>query len=148
MSLAAKFSDSFHRSFQLYRDLISTIDQSAFSSSLPGLPSNTLGQQLWCVIGARESFSRALAEDKWVGFDCSLTAEQITSRTDLLLAAKQSEEMINCHLARMCHFTDTQNQMILDLLEHECAHHGQLIRYIYALKLTIPRSWRDKYSLS
>ena len=30
----------------------------------------------------------------------------------------------------------------LDLLEHEAAHHGQLIRYLYGLDLPIPETWK------
>ena len=37
--------------------------------------------------------------------------------------------------------------LVLDLLEHEAAHHGQLIRYLYGLDLPIPDSWKRKYAL-
>jgi hypothetical protein len=37
---------------------------------------------------------------------------------------------------------------VLDLLEHEAQHHGQLIRYLYALKLAIPDSWKARYALA
>lgn len=33
-------------------------------------------------------------------------------------------------------------------LEHEAAHQGQLIRYLYGLRLAIPESWRKRYALS
>ena len=147
MRITSTIYDSFQRSFQLYRDLVKTVDEAALSSNLPKLPSNTIGQQLWCVIGARESFSRALIANQWSGFACSLNAEQITRKADVLAALERSEVQLNEQLAMIDTFSKTQNRLIIDLLEHECAHHGQLIRYLYGLKLTIPQSWRDKYAL-
>lgn len=35
----------------------------------------------------------------------------------------------------------------LDLLEHEIQHHGQLIRYFYALGLEFPKEFSDRYAL-
>jgi len=37
--------------------------------------------------------------------------------------------------------------LALDLLEHEAAHQGQLIRYLYGLALPIPASWKRRYAL-
>jgi len=34
-----------------------------------------------------------------------------------------------------------------NLLEHEAQHHGQLIRYLYGLRLPIPASWKSRYAL-
>jgi hypothetical protein len=36
---------------------------------------------------------------------------------------------------------------MIDLLEHEAGHHGQLIRYLYGLRREIPESWKKKYAL-
>lgn len=147
MSLAQTIDARFQKSFQLYRDLVKEVDESAFQKKLPQIPSNTIGQQLWCVVGARESYCRALTAQRWSGFTCSLSAEQIKRKPDLLKGIKNSEELVNEQITLIDSFTDTQNEMILQLLEHECAHHGQLIRYFYGLRLPIPQSWQEKYSL-
>jgi hypothetical protein len=42
---------------------------------------------------------------------------------------------------------DVRGRLVLDLLEHEAAHHGQLIRYLYGLKLPIPAGWKRRYAL-
>jgi hypothetical protein len=42
---------------------------------------------------------------------------------------------------------DARVRLILDLLEHEAQHHGQLIRYLYGLNLEIPESWKTRYAL-
>lgn len=41
----------------------------------------------------------------------------------------------------------TGQRWLGDLLEHETQHHGQLIRYIYALDIPRPPSWRERYAL-
>lgn len=105
MSIEAAVRERFERSFGLYRDLIASIGEPTIGSRLGELPSNTVGAQLWCVVGARESYSRAIEAGRWAGF-------------------------------------------AIDLLEHEAAHQGQLIRYLYALKLTIPPSWKARYALT
>ena len=58
MVSTAAVQRSFDRSFGLYRDLLAALDEDGLRSRLPGLKSNTIGAQLWCVIGARESYGR------------------------------------------------------------------------------------------
>jgi hypothetical protein len=143
--LHASIVGSFERSFGLYRDLVSSLDESSLLSDLPSLPSNTIGLQLWCVIGARESYTRAIRANQWSGFACSL--ESVSQKAPVVDALSSSSEQILNLLNSVDSFTDTQCRMILDLLEHEAAHHGQLIRYLFALRLTIPESWKSRYSL-
>jgi hypothetical protein len=40
-----------------------------------------------------------------------------------------------------------QRRLAMDLLEHEVAHHGQLIRYLCGLRIDIPESWKSRYAL-
>ncbi|MNL45598.1 hypothetical protein D3C87_1682570 [compost metagenome] len=37
-------------------------------------------------------------------------------------------------------------KFLLDLLEHEAQHHGQLARYLYGLKVGVPESWKSRYN--
>ena len=43
---------------------------------------------------------------------------------------------------------DDRLRFVLRLLEHESAHQGQLIRYLYGLQLPIPAGWKDRYALA
>lgn len=52
--------EKLERSFKLYEDLIEFLSEDTLSKKLPGLPSNELGQQLWCVVGARNSYLKVL----------------------------------------------------------------------------------------
>lgn len=146
MPIGATIQESFRRSFQLYQDLIDAIDEAWLSSNLGSVPSNTLGEQLWCVVGARESYHAAIAANKWNGFSCSLATT--TKKQDIAEALRRSAESVTSILGDIDDFSDEQNRLVVDLLEHEAAHHGQLIRYIYVLKLPIPASWKSKYALA
>lgn len=43
--------------------------------------------------------------------------------------------------------TIAQEKLAFDLLEHEVQHQGQLIRYLYGLKLGIPAGLKARYHL-
>ncbi|MGJ8642299.1 MAG: hypothetical protein ACSHX9_02730 [Luteolibacter sp.] len=145
MPITATIEASYNRSFELYGDLIESIGEGALASKLPGLHSNTMGLQLWCVVGARESFSKAIEANEWSGFSCSLdTTEQ---KEPVAEALSRSAESVSKVLSSMDSYSDVQNRLIVDLLEHEAAHQGQLIRYLYGLKLSIPDSWKARYAL-
>jgi len=145
MSLSNIIEESFERSFRLYSDLIDSLDEVTLNSKLPQLPSNTPGLQLWCVVGARESFSRAIKANQWSGFSCSLETASIIAPVSEAL--RRSADSVSEVLTSIDSYTDAQNRLIIDLLEHEAAHHGQLIRYLYGLKMAIPDSWKAKYGL-
>lgn len=145
MGLDAAVQESFRRSFALYRDLAGELEREALSSRLAGLPSNTIGAQLWCVVGARESYSRAIPEGGWSGFSCSLSdpLDAVLVRQSLA----RSAEAVTAVLDALESFDEARARLLMDLLEHEAQHQGQLIRYLYALGLEIPASWRERYAL-
>lgn len=145
MSISPVVRASFERSFALYRDLVDSFKDEALSSKLPNLPSNSIGLQLWCVVGARESYCQALKAGHWIGFSCSL--DSVAQKNPVAEALDRSAENLAGILTTMDSFTDTQNRLMIDLLEHEAAHQGQLIRYLYGLRLPIPNSWKSRYAL-
>ena len=147
MALAAVVRVSLERSIDLYEELVNGLPEAALAMTLPGLPSNSIGQQLWCVVGARESYSRAIEAGAWSGFSCSLTAEESKEGASVQRALASSADAVVGVLSDMDSYGDQQNRYIVDLLEHEAAHHGQLIRYLYGLKLRIPAGWKAKYAL-
>lgn len=145
MPIESALRERFERSFGLFRDLVESIGQHGLASRLGDLPSNTIGAQLWCVGGARESYSRAIAAGAWSGFTCSLDEPGSTSK--VLVALARSETDVREALDGLESATDLASGLILDLLEHEAAHQGQLIRYLYGLRLPIPASWKARYAL-
>jgi hypothetical protein len=147
MTIAAVIRENFERSFGLYRDLVASLSASDLACKLPNSRSNTLGQQLWCVIGARESYSRAVRAGSWSGFSCSLAYDHTGDKEAVIAALQRSEAAVLDALAMIDGQDDAQHRLILDLLEHEAQHHGQVIRYLYGLLLTIPESWKSRYAL-
>jgi hypothetical protein len=148
MALGDTLKKNLKRSFDLYRELVESLDESRLSATLPNLPSNTIGEQIWCVVGARESYSKAIQANGWSGFRCSLTSEQVGVKVEVLAALGRSETAVLTALRGIDNYSDAQNELALDLLEHEAAHHGQLIRYLYGLELEIPPGWKSKYALN
>lgn len=57
--------------FRAHEDLAEILPDEAFGQKL-SIPSNTIGEQFWCLIGARESYAKAIKENGWAGFSCSM----------------------------------------------------------------------------
>ena len=53
------------RSFKLTHDLFAHLDEESLSLDLPSLPSNRIADQVWCIVGARESYSQAIEAGGW-----------------------------------------------------------------------------------
>lgn len=131
------------RAFSLTRDLVMHLDETSLDLDLPGLPSNRIAGQLWCVIGARESYTRAIVAGRWQGFSCSLTTPRV--KQSVLAALQSTQERLN--EIDFTGLTAGQLDLAFDLLEHEIQHHGQLIRFVYGNRLTFPPSWRERYTV-
>lgn len=131
------------RAFTLTRDLVVHLDEGALGLDLPNLPSNRIAGQLWCIVGARESFTRAIEAGGWQGFTCSLSAPRVKGSVLVALEASQAR-LASLSFADL---GDERLALAFDLLEHEIQHHGQLIRFIYANGLTFPESWNKRYTV-
>jgi hypothetical protein len=131
------------RSFKLTHDLVAHLDEPSLGLDLPNLPSNRIADQLWCIVGARESYTRAIAAGGWQGFSCSLTTPRVKESVLVVLeATHKSLGEIN-----FADLNDAQLDLAFDLLEHEVQHHGQLIRFVYANGLGFPGSWNKRYTV-
>lgn len=142
-----QISDRLHRSQVLYTSLVETMDEKYLAQKLPKLPSNTVGQQLWCVIGARNSYLKAAQAGKWSGFSCPLSWEDTVSKKQVLAQLESTFDQISDFISSLELSAENEISFLLDLLEHEVQHQGQLIRYMYGLKLQIPEQWKKRYSL-
>jgi hypothetical protein len=129
--------------FSLTSDLAASLSEDALSLRLGDLPSNSIGEQLWCVIGARESYLRAIVNEGWSGFSCSL---KMVSKDTVLKSLIESAAECLTYIGRQ-QLSEKQLGFAMALLEHEVQHHGQLIRYIYGNRLSFPRSWMERYTV-
>lgn len=148
MATATIIRERFLESFELYDDLAREVPEASLAMKLPGIASNALGAQLWCVVGARESFAGAIRSGAWPGFSCSLTAAETREREAVAAALSRSAEQVLPAIDDVDTGDDDRVRFVLRLLEHEAAHQGQLIRYLYGLQLPIPARWKERYALA
>ena len=127
-------------------ELAEALPDDVFGQKL-SIRSNTVGGQFWCVIGARESYIRAIERDGWAGFSCSLSAEGSRNKQEVTSALKRTADALD-EVLNAIPWTDARDELLLALLEHEAQHQGQLIRYVYALGHPFPKSWMKRWALS
>lgn len=109
-------------------------------------PSNTVGEQFWCVVGARESYGAAIRAGEWVGFSCSLAPSATSEKPAVIEALSRSAAEV-AEVVSDSDLSGPRHHLLMDLLEHEAQHQGQLIRYVYALGGNFPQSWKDRWAL-
>lgn len=136
--------DRIVKAFNLTEDLLNHLGEPDLSLSIPNVPSNKIGSQLWCILGSRESYLKALQNNEWKGFNCSLSKISKQSIIDLL---QETSHQYFDFFTKTKTYSDFQEKTLFDLLEHEIQHHGQLIRYIYANSLHFPKSWNERYTV-
>ncbi len=132
--------------FAAHSELVEHLPEEALGQALP-VPSSTIGQQLWCINGARESFTSAIVEGVWVGYDNSLAYEDSARRAVVRAALESSARTFEAAIAGVA-WDSARHGLLLDLLEHEAQHQGQLIRYVYALPYRFPASWAERWALN
>ncbi len=132
---------------ELYVDLIDALTPDVLRARLPKVRSSPVSNHFWCVVGARESYVRAARAGSWQGFSCSLRGDEDEDPEAVRAALGRTAAEVARWLGEMGSDDDSGWTLALQLLEHESQHHGQLIRYLYALPLAIPESWATKYAL-
>ena len=133
--------------FALYAELIASLDESQLRQSLP-VPSNPIGLQLWCVVGARETWARALESGTWGPFRCSIAGVEGTRKRDVVARALEASAAAYRAAAANSVDDDARTDLKLGLLEHEAQHLGQLLRYLLGLGLAIPPGWKKRFASS
>jgi hypothetical protein len=130
---------------ELYLDLLDAMAPGRLRERLPGVRSSPVSNHFWCVVGARESYVRAARAGSWQGFTCSLADDEDAGQVRAALERTAGE--VDAWLGELDPDDDAGVEIAVRLLEHETQHHGQLIRYLYAVPLPVPASWVDRYVL-
>ncbi|MHA2173009.1 MAG: hypothetical protein ACXAB7_24400 [Candidatus Kariarchaeaceae archaeon] len=137
-------NERIERAFTLTFDLFNSLEESNLQRKIGDVPSNSIGQQAWCIVGARESYYTALKNSKWMGFKCTL--DNYKEKSKIIQLLESTKQLIVNYLNTSTLLTD-QLTFAFDLLEHEIQHHGQLIRHFYSNRLEFPPSWNDRYTV-
>jgi hypothetical protein len=133
--------------FALYDELIAALDGAQLRQSLP-VPSNPIGMQLWCVVGARETWARAIEKGTWGPFKCSIGSFEETQKPGLVANALATSGSAFREAAMANPKDETRTDFKLALLEHESQHLGQILRYLLGLGIDPPPGWKKRFSLT
>jgi hypothetical protein len=132
--------------FGLYDELITSLDGTQLRQSLP-VPSNPIGMQLWCVVGARETWARAMEKGTSGPFGCSIGSFADTQNPRLVAEALAKSGSEFREAARANPEDETRTDFKLALLEHESQHLGQILRYLLGLAIDPPAGWKKRFAL-
>lgn len=132
--------------FGLYEELIVALDGPRLRRSLP-VPSNPIGMQLWCVVGARETWARAMEKGTWGPFGCSIASFDDTQNPSVVAHALATSASAFRAAALGTTEDETRTDFKLGLLEHESQHLGQLLRYLLGLGIEPPPGWKKRFAL-
>ena len=134
-------------------DFLSEIKEEDLEKTLPFPKSQSLGYQFWCMVGAQESNLSLISKGKWEGFSCSLDKEDKVTKEVIASHMGQADKKLMEILEQtnlLQKFEDGNTPLInyMILVEHESHHQGQIINFIYAHDLPIPKSWEEKWALT
>ena len=132
--------------FGLYDELVGTLDATQLRQSLP-VPSNPIGMQLWCVVGARETWARAMTTGTWGPFGCSIASFEDAQNPSVVAAALTASASAFREAALASPADETRTDFKLALLEHESQHLGQILRYLLGLGIEPPPGWKERFAL-
>lgn len=132
--------------FNNYQELLDGLDEENLKAELVVPKNKTLGEHLWCVIGARESYAESLQAGEWAGFNSSLKREDIYSLEKVTESILSSSESALNTIKNITDWTDDRDELLINLLEHETMHEGQIIRLMYGLDKTLPQSWVERWA--
>ena len=123
--------------FNSYNDLAAATNDTRLGTKLEIERHKSMAEHLWCVVGARESYTASIRAGEWQGFACSLTA---FTQGDFTKALLQSAEHALNTFAEISDWTDARTGLLIALHEHEVMHEGQIIRHLYGIGEPIPGS--------
>lgn len=124
--------------FRAFSDLAQQLDADLLNRKLDVPKSKSLAEHLWCVIGARESYARAIEQGEWSGFSCSLETFDVAEFRSKL--SESSSGAVSA-IRDVSDWSEERCELLAKLAEHEVMHEGQIIRHMYALERDLPPSW-------
>lgn len=135
-----------HTIFSQYKELVERSSEGLLVRELAIPKNKTLGEHLWCVIGARESYAKSFPKGQWAGFSSSLERGDIGDKAKVLEHLTSSAQKAKNAIEHVSEWNDNRTELLLNLLEHETMHEGQIIRLVYGLEESLPKSWVDRWA--
>lgn len=129
--------DNLAKRIDFYADLIEQADDGTLAAELAVPRSRTLGAHLWCIVGTRESYAKAIAAGEMSGWSSSVTRfEQADFRDKLAASGRDLLEAIR----KVGDWTPARDKLLAEVAEHEVMHEGQIIRLMFGLEKPLPSS--------
>ena len=123
--------------FEFYADLIDQTEDGLLKAQLDVPRNRSLGEHLWCIVGTRESFAKAITAGAMGGWSSSVKKlEQEEFTTKLAASAHALLAAIN----GVDDWTPARNRLLAEVAEHEVMHEGQIIRLMFGLEKPLPSS--------
>jgi hypothetical protein len=124
--------------FGAYSELAAMTNDDLLNRKIEAPRHKSLAEHLWCVVGARESYARAIGQGSWSGFSCSMTTFDAKDFREKL---EESRSAVELAIRNVSDWTEDRSSLLATLAEHEVMHEGQIIRHMYALEQDLPKSW-------
>ena len=124
--------------FQAYKELAAATDDALLNKKVDVPKHKSLAEHFWCIVGARESYARAIENGAWAGFSCSMAA---FGAEDFLEKLEKSASAVELAIRNVSNWTEERTNLLAMLAEHEVMHEGQIVRHMYALEQDLPSSW-------
>ena len=129
--------DNLTQRFGFYADLATQVDDDTINAAMDIPRQRSLGQHLWCIVGARESFATAIEAGEMCGWSSSVTQFE---RDEFIAKLKQSAQILLAAIDGVGEWTPQRHKLLAQVAEHEVMHEGQIIRLLFGLQKPLPSS--------
>ena len=135
------------KAFKMNNEFMKVIKEEALKLNIESTRSNSIGSQIACLLGARDAYGKCIVSDTEFSWNPDFKHSDRYNHTIINKHAYDvSNKLIN-QISGLEELSDNQSSLIIDLISHEYLHQGQLIRYIYANDLEMPKEMKSFWHL-
>ena len=120
-----------------YADLVGQVDDATITAELDVPRSRSLGLHLWCIVGTRESYAKAIVVGEMQGWASSVKKLE---RDELAAKLAASGRTLLDAIDNVADWTPERDKLLAEVAEHEVMHEGQIIRLMFGLEKPLPSS--------
>ena len=129
--------DNLAKRIDFYADLIEQADDGTLTAELAVARNRPLGAHLWCIVGTRESYAKAITAGEMSGWSSSVTKYEQGEFRDKLAAS--GRDLLDA-IRGVSDWTPARDKLLAEVAEHEVMHEGQIIRQMFGLEKPLPSS--------
>lgn len=129
--------ESLKRRIGFYADLVQEIDDETIRAPLDVPKHRSVALHLWCVVGTRESYAKAIAAGEMQGWSSSATK---LDRAEFIDKLHTSGAALLDAVRSVRDWTPQRERLLAEVAEHEVMHEGQIIRVMFGLEKELPAS--------